>query len=267
MKNVYDFSLMPFTRIIPKTPFKGIKEKIDILSSEVWYSDLLTIKNQDRPCGTYHIRSTNMFEDITLLKSLNLHFEPLQKVKSVGGFAHKFYDPKPGEPYDVYGVICKDEKHGLQWKEAHQSKPTDHETIGELLGYPSCCVEFFNEVWGKTSIDPIWECALNSEHEKIDDTTVKVSPLSPETNIIPRYFGIRATPHILHSMNCEESKEFSEMFLQYIPHKNALMELLKMSYTWNCYKGVAMISNKMFVGITNSMPFKERHIVHVGEQK
>lgn len=262
---ILDINVMPLTRIIPKIKFPGIQEKIKMLSHEVWLSELMTVSKGDRKCATYHIRSDQLLQDTQLLTDLGLHFEPLQKVKRVSGFAHTFYKPEPNEPYDVYGVITKEKKYALKWKEAHLANPTDHITMAELLAYPENDSKFFNEVWGKKSLDPVWEAALNSEHTRVDKYTIEMPNKVPESNMLPRYFGIRAVPQIVCSFDNEANVEYAKMFLKYIPHADLVMEMLRKSYTWDCYRGIAMLYTDEFIGVCNSVTFKHKHIVKIGE--
>jgi len=261
-----DFSVMPLSRVVPKTKYREVSAEINILSSEIMKAEILSVSEGLRPCSTYHIKSESVMEDLEFLNSLGLLFLPLRKCKRVGGFAHRFYEPSPGEPYDVYGVISRSLEDAKKWKAANNSSPTDNRTIGELLNYPKCCIEFFERAWRQGHYDPIWDAALNSNIERIDEFTVKVIDPIPETNIIPRYFGLRAIPQLVCSFHCEESKEFAKDFLRFIPHRKELMEFLKDFYIWDCYKGVAIVTHEKFIGLANSMTYQDRHIVYMGDK-
>jgi len=260
-----DINVMPLSRIIPKLKHPEMVEKIRVLAQEVWLSEILTVSKGDRRCATYHIRSDSLLKDMTLLTDLGLHFEPLQEVRRVSGFAHKHYQPQQNEPYDLYGVITKDRKHALRWKEAHFANPTDHITMADLLAYPECDSVFFNDVWGKESLDPVWEAALNSEHTRVDEYTIEMFNLVPEANMLPRYFGIRIVPQIVCSFDCEANIEYAKMFTQYIPHSDLMMDMLRESYTWDCHRGIVMLYADKFIGMSNSVTFRNRHVVKIGE--
>ncbi len=260
-----DLNIMPISRIIPKLNHPGMAEKLRVLSQEVYMSEILTVKNEDRKCATFHIRSDMLLKDISLLTGLGLHFEPLQEVRRVSGFAHKHYDRKPNEAYDLYGVITKNRKYALKWKEAHIARPTDHITMSELLAYPECDSLFFKDVWAITSLDPVWEAALNTRHTRVNEYTIEMPNLVPEANMLPRYFGVRVVPQIVCSFDCEANIEYSKMFMKYIPHADLLMELLRKPHTWDCYRGLAMLYTDEYVGMSNSVTFKDRHIVKIGE--
>ncbi len=262
-----NINVMPVSRIIVTFKNQGMAEKLKLIGQEVWLAELLTVSKGDRRCATYHVRSDHLLQDMLLLADLGLHFEPLQEVRRTSGFAHKHYKPVPNEPYDLYGVVTKKRKYALKWKEAHNASPTDHITMSEFLSYPECDATFFNDVWGTQSLDPVWEAALNSKHTRIDEFTIEMPNLVPEANILPRYFGLRAVPQIVCSFNCEANIEYSKMFLKYIPHADLIMELLSQPYTWDCYRGIAMLYADDWTGLTNSVAFKDRHIVRIGEAK
>ena len=89
----------------------------------------------------------------------------------------------------------------------------DDETIGSLLGYPKCCRDFFRTVWvGAKLIDTTWAMALNTERsrETSQDTEVSGSPLA---NILWRWLGVRAVPHLPCSFDCQATVEFATALL------------------------------------------------------
>jgi len=196
--------------------------------------------------------------DLELLEDLKLIFVPINKVKRVSGFAHRFYEPSPGEPYDIYGAVSYKREYAKEFKKA--SLEGNDAKLGSLLGYPKCCINHFLRVWPQ-EYDPIWSAGLNTPHEKISEHEIELTSVLPESNILMRYFGIRAVPHLVCSFNCRESQKFSKIFLEYIQDQDFLFELLRSPVTWDCWRGLAIVKTPFFVGVTNSMTFKERHII------
>jgi len=85
----------------------------------------------------------------------------------------------------------------------------DDLAIGELLGYPKCCVEFFleyKETQQKIQNDYILPALNNSEGFKFPFYT----------NHAIRYFDITLLSHFPHSFQCKESIEIAKTNLQYI---------------------------------------------------
>lgn len=203
-----------------------------------------------------HIRSNSLMDDMNLIHENDLVFLPILKCAPVSGFAHRFYEVQPGEPYDVFGVIAKKHSHAEAFRKAF--KENDHRTVGRLLGYPECCITFFEKTWPHV-VDPFWEYALNGTG-KNDGDVLEITGY-PECNLILRYFGLRVAPHIYCSPKCESTKKWAGGFLRHIPHRKELLELLSLPMTWDNYMGVVTIRTPWFIGVANSTPYRRRKIV------
>jgi len=145
---------------------------------------------------------------------------------------------------------------GRLFEEYSLSRPVNHVGIGKLLGYPDCCLGFFDNNWSKTSIDPMYEAAIVTDGAKIKGrvATVKVHPYC---NNLLRYFGIRITPHLTCSLNCKKTIKWGKKWFKVMSEideeaANWAKELLSMPLTWSCYKGVTIIDAPIFRGISNS---------------
>lgn len=259
--------IMPFTRIMyyPEVD-ESFRQRINQLAHDCWMAELKTVSKGQRECATFHLRSDALKEDMELLEDMGLAFVPIRKCKRVRGFAHRFYDVDKVEPYDIYGAVAKERRKAEEFKKA--TLEGDHYKVGTLLGYPKCCIENFIRVWiGMREFDPIWSIARNTRGCKLVKRggflKAELKEVYPEANVALRYFGIRAVPHLVCSFTCKESEEFSKVFLQHIRDNKLLIEVLSSPFTWDCYKGVAIITTPFFVGEANSMPFAKRHIVEL----
>jgi len=255
---VYDFEIRPFIRIIVEAGYNKLRDELCVLARECWLAELKSVAEGMRACATMHISSETLFRDLKLLEELGLVFVPIRECARVNGFAHKFYAREPGKPYDVYGVVARDYETGRKFAKADRSG--DHITVGKLLGYPECCVKFFIHMWPKW-YDPIWPAALNTPGAKVSGREVIVNDCFPEANILLRYCGIRAVPHLVCNFKCKATKEFAEEFMQFIPHRRELINLLSQPITWDAYKGVVMVRMPHFIVVANTMPLRHRHIV------
>jgi len=248
----------------------------DTSSKETWeprmarisklYNDaeLATVLAGMRRVYVYHVNSDGFDRSYEFLRKNNLVYFPTNKSGIYQGFSHKHMPVEQGKPYMLYGAAVKadDLEAGELFTEYSLSTPTNHSGIGRLLGYPECCIKFFESDWGKKSVDPIFEAALNTKGAKKDSedledaTTVEVA-CHPYCNNMFRYFGGRITPHLTHSLQCEATikwgEEWIEIMKQIDPEATRwVIELLSMPLTWNCLKGVAIIDTPIFRGVTNS---------------
>jgi len=247
----------PDNRLFPELSNDSGFKEIQEIQEDLRYAEVLSVKDGIRKVGTYHIRNTHLMEDISFLTNNNLVFLPILECKPVSGFAHRFYDPEPNEPRDMFVVIAKKYSHARVFREAFLRD--DHSLVGMMLGYPKCCIDFFKSTWSDI-IDPVWQWGYNSPHKVLDKNRIQVSGY-PECNMLLRYFGLRTVPHIVCSSTCKGTKKFSEKLSKYYSHYDELLELLSQDITWENYKGEAMVTFPGFMGIGNSTPYKDKLVI------
>jgi len=231
-------------------------------------TELTTVITGMRRVFVYHINSATFDESYEFLRKNKLVYYPTNKSGLYSGFSHKHQPVEHGKPYMLYGAAVKsdDEEAGDLFTKASNGG-TDHVIIGTLLGYPRCCIDFFNNTWGSESIDPMYEAAIQTKNVDIkEDGSVDVS-VHPYCNNLLRYFGIRITPHLTCSMQCDETIKWGEEWMEImtqIDEEAAVWakEVLSMPLTWNCMKGVAIIDTPIFRGVTNSDTSIDKKLVN-----
>lgn len=151
---------------------------------------------------------------------------------------------RAGEPFTYHAVIGLP-RDTAKFHEAYQSGVQD--TIGYLLGYPDCCRNFFQRVWVEEQrIDTTWSMATNTEEREQTDLTCKVSGL-PGANILLRWLGIRAVPHLPCSFSCmatvEQANHYMDLGRQlgYEAEMDWLEEMLAWPVEWSALHGIAEI--------------------------
>jgi len=248
--------VLPFTRVLWKTEDRGLRALVREIGREYVRAELETVSQGLRPCATVHVYSENAWKEVRALGERGLVFVPILEVRRVHGFAHRFYKPRPGEPYDIYGVVAKKAEDALEFAEA--SRRGDHRKLGELLGYPECCVKFFEEKWVRERhVDPPWAIAVNTPGAEANGDEVAVRGF-PECNVMIRYASVRVVPHLPCSFTCEETVEFAKMFLRFMPHGKEALKLLSRPLVWDCWRGVVVVDHPDFMIVANSTPYARR---------
>lgn len=239
-------SIEPFTRLTFYS--KSDREKwLPIINgcSELYrLTEFATFKAKMRRCYVLHVNPDSLEYYLSLIGSRDYYYIPMLRSKCYQGFSHRHIPPKEGDKWFVYGVLSHTKEDAELFVEA--SNKGDHKTIGLLLGYPECCIDSFIDRWcSKGIIDPIYEA--------YGDECI----VHPYCNQALRYFGLRITPHLPCSGNCEStikmgSDWFSIMKQINSVHADYLFNILSMPFTWSCMNGVAIIDTPIFRGVTNS---------------
>jgi hypothetical protein len=76
----------------------------------------------------------------------------------------------------------------------------DHDSMGELLGYPACCRAFFTDVWvAAQCVDTTWQMTASAREPGV--RAVRFSgPV--ETNMLWRWMGLRMVSHLPCDIRC-----------------------------------------------------------------
>jgi len=104
--------------------------------------------------------------------------------------------------------LSKDEEKAEKAKLAEEDN--NHRGIGESLGYPKCCCDFFEKNFSKDAADLTLKV--------LDDSEGCQFPFY--NNIAARHFDVALLSHFPHSFNCAASSEIAKSSLELIRKEN-----------------------------------------------
>lgn len=135
---------------------------------------------------------------------------------------------------NAYRVVYTQPEYVNDWLEAW--KNNDNRKIGELLDYPSCCIDFFEKYWVKEQyIDTTYPMSLNGTDGP------------KECNILLRWLGVRAVSHLPCSFSCENTYKIARKNIEfghelgYNEEMDWLEEMLSWPVEWSALHGIAEI--------------------------
>ena len=147
-------------------------------------------------------------------------------------YSAKAPEMTPGQSFSVRTVTTKYEMVE-PFLRAWTAK--DDEAIGHMLGYPECCIKFFEDTWNKGLIDP---------NEKTEYSGTR----SIYCNGYLRWLGIRAVPHMPCSLDCVATtvQGIDYVSMYDYPERDWLIDLLCMPFKYDTLHGVAEITTPIF---------------------
>ena len=156
---------------------------------------------------------------------------------------------QPGQPFEFRLVLGRP-ADVVCFKEAWDAG--DHEAMGAMLGYPACCTRFFHDTWvDEGLVDTTWPMALRSTRHTADQShTLEVSGPS-EANILWRWMGLRAVPHLPCSFECAETVFFGRSMIAlarragYAEEMDWLSAVLDWPIEWSALHGIAEIKTPL----------------------
>lgn len=235
--------IQDFTRIIPKQGHEEWPNKLGQMIALFYQAEYQTVKKKLRTAAIIHVNSNNLQTFLEKVNKDQLVFTFIRKTALFNGFSSLVKPVKEGEPFIWIGCLTRTYKEGEKFKEADLKN--DHRTVGQMLGYPDCCIDYFISTF---PIDPcpIW---VNLEGE------IKGYP---ECNGMLRYFGPIITAHLSCSPTCQATREIGKTWFKVMQEidkdlANEIYNLLTGPITWNSYHGVIQIETPYFVGLNSGL--------------
>ena len=130
---------------------------------------------------------------------------PLDLIGFGGSYAAGSVPVVAGQPWEYRVAVGRPES--LARYVAEVESALDDGPIGRLLGYPDCCRAWFKRHWVEEgSIDPTLKM--------VKAYTQDVEAAGPwQANILLRWLGVRAVPHLPCSFTCENTVRAAELYV------------------------------------------------------
>jgi hypothetical protein len=154
-----------------------------------------------------------------------------------------------GKPWDYRVFIgwgAEAHRFAAAWSEMNNL------VIGEILGYPECCCEFFVKNWA----DENWRDLTYPMVGAAGDHHNVVGPT--ECNILLRWLGVRAVSHLPCSFDCDSTRRIAQRTIElgrtlgYTEEIMWLLEMLEWPVRWSSLHGVAIVTTPVVKVITST---------------
>jgi hypothetical protein len=141
----------------------------------------------------------------------------------------------------------------------------DDDAQGELLGYPDCCRRFFIEYRVRQDCaDTTWPMACAGVATP-PGRRIDVAPDHPASNLLWRFVGVRAVPHLPCRFGCAATAEFAARLREVagaVDEEFAwLDEILAWPVEWSCLHGIAEIKTPILKIVTRADATAGKYLV------
>lgn len=256
VKDIYPADISPITRFIwynttDKLKYQG---RISATSSCINKLEIISVKEGLRSCATTHLYPSMIDEQMREFTRAGLYVYPLRWAKKWNsGFAHYHQDVEENEKFTnglLYCVVSRNKDDAVAFQE--YSNSGNHIKIGELLGFPGCCTDFFQK-WFPVAYDPIVPIICNSSYKVVSDSdksvVMSINNQNVLSNPVARYMGLRCSFHIPCSFNCEKTVELNKVYLDLLnkafgitsDYFLSLLHTFFDKFSWDAYHGIAII--------------------------
>ena len=169
-----------------------------------------------------------------------------------------------GKPF-AYRIVLGKPPNVTRFKRAFDAH--DDAEMARLLGYPSCCSAFFRNVWvDRALVDTTWSMAEASGGRREGERWIEIDG-PDECNILWRWMGVRAVPHMPCRFDCARTLRFAGRLLDlacrsgYGREMAWLREILSWPVEWSALHGIAEIKTPILRVATRTIPTAQEHVV------
>lgn len=260
----------------------GLAEPLRRAAEGKQRAEWLSVHNGDarRRAAIIHVTNTNRERWIRRCQERDLVYRDIRYSEPYDGFAHEFSPTTLDNPNRItYSVVAQNEDIADKMVEAETEMQGEerHRTVGELLGFPDCCLDFFAEHWlGEDSKrDPIYEITCNSGNAECidgDHENIRVVDPNPGASILWKYFGWAFVTHIPCSWDCEDSIDIARTRYEimaedgYEDAASVLSEFLREPAVWSGYHAIAEVRNRHCIGTAQTSDYWSEKRVVWGEE-
>ncbi len=180
----------------------SIEALFDIFHSMIKAVEVFDTLYGEKPAARISIHETRIDEVTNFCKKHSIPFSLSDfkiKLSFSGDYSSKGTTTRQEGHSFIY--ISKDIENSLKAK--NYEAIGNHEKLGKILGYPSCCIPFFSE-------------NFDEESKKNNDFVMPAYKNSSgfafpfQNNIFARYFDVSLLSHCPHSFSCAKSRKLGE---------------------------------------------------------
>ena len=220
-------ALPDFTRVVWASPKarEVWQPRVDAVMRDWAAVERLSVLEGVRQAALFNVQQDDLVGESAWAAKNGLALVPLARVRSSGSYNAVVAPAVEGQPWSYRVVLVRPEHAGT-------ASAQDDSGLGELLGYPACCRSFFDATWGQGMLDTTWPM-----HQA-------AGPNGPlEANILLRWLGVRAVPHLPCSFTCAETVALGARMLELCRPEVAewTREMLGWAMSWSALHGVAEI--------------------------
>lgn len=227
-------------------------------------AELLSVAEGIRPATIQIVRPEELPQFAQRVRRSGVTFSPVGCVgRATSHYANTNAPATAGEPVDLVVAIARPQ-HLDRIVDAYWA--SDSRAIGECLGYPPCCVEFFAKWWvAQGFVDTTWPMAVRT----VGSTSLDIDTTGAwQCNILWRWVAIRAVPHLPCSFTCAATVRLANDLLDCTAKEHSeehvwLKEVLSWPVEWSCLHGIAEVLNPIMKIVSRSDAAAERTVVRL----
>jgi hypothetical protein len=218
--------------------------------------EVASVEREVRPVALVAMRGDEMERRFADLAHRGLAATIVARTRPSSGYSTSIKPVRPGEQASLrVAVGRRDAVERLATAYAQG----DTMRVGAELGYPPCCCQFFHEAWVEAKLrDTTWPMGAASATTRSDDVASVDCAGPPGANILWRWMGVRAVPHLPCRLDCAETVIRAGAMMEvgravgFGREMDDLATILSWPVEWSALHGIAEIKSPILKMITQT---------------
>ena len=256
--------LEDFTRVIyvSQEAENVWKPRITRITQALRWLEIETVVRGIRRGALIFCSNDELIEISRNLSMIGLVAVPLEVQGMLNTYASSFVPPVNGLPIN-WRVIVTDLNSFPEF--ANYWRGRDDIGIGKFLGFPKCCLDFFQRYWiNEHYVDTSWPMVEAESKSK----KVILYKYLDSCNILLRWLGVRSVFHLPCSFNCNATDLLAESHFELLEKDRPeelewLQELLAWPIQWSALHGIAEIKTPICNISTRSDSTEETYTIQL----
>lgn len=218
-----------------------------------------------RRCALRSISAGELEQVRGQLSQFGIVVEPLQGIVLRSNYSSSLEPCTNGAPTAFWCALGREPDVA---EISRSYRENDQKTIGELLGYPSCCIDFFQRTWVEASlVDTTWPMAAGSASGVIRGGSTIEIPNQSMCGMQLRWLGVRTVFHLPCSFECASSLQMAAAHLElakqcgFVDESQWLAEMLRWPVEWSALHGIAEVRTPVAKVVTRTDATPGKYIV------
>jgi hypothetical protein len=209
--------------------------------------ELESVRQGLRRCGILLVQMNEVSPLGARVREMGLELLEVSEMAVAEGYSSERLDIGRAATAGMYAVGRSNEAKAV----ASAYLNEDHPTVAGLLGYPQCCADFFQQVWGEQGlIDTLWPMTLGTQGARLDAPRHADVGFHPHCNMFFKSLGLRRVFHLPCSGLCTATIGVADRLARLALELGSgesvsfLDQFLAQPLEWTAKHGVAIIETE-----------------------
>ena len=207
------------------------------VTRELLRAEITSVEKGIRPGARIHCSPEELDARTAEWAARGLVFLPTQRVnEDFSLYTARTPALDASRPWQYRGLLVS--------AEGGMAIPETNAAWGAALGYPECCIAFFEEFWIEAKmLDLTWPQAAGTAPPENGSTQITLNAWDPYANIAWRWLGVRPVWHLPCSFTCAPTVALGKQIVSLLDEaaQETIRTVLSWPVEWSALHGIGLV--------------------------